>query len=178
MVGMNSLNGIINRGILHSNEILSTLHEEIRSSLRQPETGNNDGMDLALCIYRKDKKVIEFSGAKNPMVYIQNNELFQIKGDIHPIGGSKSKPSIAFKKHEISIGQPTMLYLFSDGYRDQFGGKDNTKFMSKKFNQLLLSIHRMPMQTQKEVLEKTILEWKGIHHQTDDILVMGVMLNA
>jgi serine phosphatase RsbU (regulator of sigma subunit) len=71
-----------------------------------------------------------------------------------------------------------MLYLFSDGYRDQFGGKDNTKFMSKKFNQLLLSIHRMPMQTQKEVLEKTILEWKGIHHQTDDILVMGVMLNA
>jgi serine phosphatase RsbU (regulator of sigma subunit) len=71
-----------------------------------------------------------------------------------------------------------MLYLFSDGYRDQFGGKDNTKFMSKKFNQLLLDIHHLPLHTQKEKLEKTIEEWRGERAQTDDILVMGVMLHA
>lgn len=176
MVGMNSLNGIINRGITHSDQILSTLHREIHTSLRQSETGNNDGMDIVLCIYRKDRKILEFSGAKNPLVYIQNNELFQIKGDIHPIGGSKSKTEIAYKKHEVSLDKPTMLYLFSDGYRDQFGGADNTKFMSKKFNQLLLSIHALPLQEQKAILERTIAEWKGEHSQTDDILVMGVRI--
>ena len=69
-----------------------------------------------------------------------------------------------------------MVYLFSDGYRDQFGGKDNTKFMSKKFNQLLLDIHQKPMAEQKEILEKTIETWKGVHPQTDDILVIGVKL--
>jgi serine phosphatase RsbU (regulator of sigma subunit) len=69
-----------------------------------------------------------------------------------------------------------MIYLFSDGYRDQFGGKDNKKFMSKKFNDLLLSIHQRPLLEQKDILDKTIEEWKGNHPQTDDILVMGLRL--
>ena len=178
MIGMNSLNGIVSRGILQPDQILSRLHEEIRSSLRQPETGNNDGMDITLCIYKQDNKKIEFAGAKNPMVYIRNNELHQIKGDIHPIGGSKSKPTIAYKKHEVCVEEPTMVYLFSDGYRDQFGGPDNAKFMSKKFNQLLLDIHQWPMNLQKDKLEKTIEAWKGKHPQTDDILVLGIRLGG
>jgi serine phosphatase RsbU (regulator of sigma subunit) len=71
-----------------------------------------------------------------------------------------------------------MVYLFSDGYRDQFGGKDNTKFMSKKFNELLLKIHHLPLHEQKEILEIKIEEWKGRNHQTDDILVMGIRLDV
>ncbi len=178
MVGMKSLNGIISQGIMETDQILNALHTEIRTALRQEETGNDDGMDVALCIYRKDRKILEFSGAKNPLVYIQNHELQQVKGDIHPIGGSKSKPHLVFKKHEIAIDKPTMVYLFSDGYRDQFGGKDNTKFMSKKFNRLLLEIHQLPMERQQEILNKTIEEWKGSGHQTDDILVMGIKLET
>lgn len=176
MIGINSLNGIINRGITETNSILDILHMEIRTALRQEVTGNNDGMDVALCIYRKQRNVLEFSGAKNPLVYIQDNKLHQIKGDIHSIGGSKSKPSLSFRKHAITIDKPTTVYLFSDGYRDQFGGKDNSKFMGKRFNQLLLDIHQLPMEEQMQSLNKTIEDWKGVGSQTDDILVMGIKL--
>ncbi len=174
MIGMNALNSITGRGITHPDHILNALHIEIRSALRQQETGNNDGMDVALCVLKKSTNTLEYSGAKNPLVYIQNKELKQVKGDIHPIGGSKSKPEILFKRHEIIIDKPTVIYLFSDGYRDQFGGKENTKFMSKSFSRLLLEIHDLPMEKQKELLDITIEEWKGSHTQTDDILVMGV----
>jgi serine phosphatase RsbU (regulator of sigma subunit) len=176
MIGINSLNGIINRGITETNTILDTLHTEIRTALRQEVTGNNDGMDVALCIYRKQRKVLEFSGAKNPLVYIQDKTLHQVKGDIHSIGGSKSKPRLSFRKHTIAIDKPTTVYLFSDGYRDQFGGKDNAKFMGKRFNQLLLDVHELPMEEQMKALNKTIEDWKGTGTQTDDILVMGIKL--
>lgn len=178
MIGMNTMNSITSKGITNPDQILNLLHSEIRTSLRQQDTGNNDGMDVALCVLKKKTNTVEFAGAKNPMVYIQNKELKQVKGDIHPIGGSKSKPEIAFKKHEVVIDQPTVIYLFSDGYRDQFGGKDGTKFMSKKFSQLLLDIHEKPMEQQKELLDIAIEEWKGNHPQTDDILVMGVRLGV
>lgn len=177
MIGINALNGIVNRGVTETNVILDSLDHEIRTALRQEISGNNDGMDAALCIYRQRKKVLEFSGAKSPLVYIQNNSLFQVKGDIHSIGGSKHKNQFFFKKHEIAIDQPTVLYLFSDGYKDQFGGKDNGKFMAKRLNNLLLEIHQLPMDQQRNILQTTLDEWKGIRGQTDDILVMGLKLD-
>jgi len=178
LIGINALNGIINKGIAETDQILSALHQEIRTALQQETTGNNDGMDVALCIYRKEKSALEFSGAKNSLVYIQDKKLYQVKGDVHPIGGSRSKKEFSFKKHVVPIEESTMIYLFSDGYRDQFGGKNNTKFMGKKLNDLLLSIHQRPLSEQKEILDKTIEEWKGNHSQTDDILVMGIRLEA
>ncbi|HTJ51271.1 MAG TPA: SpoIIE family protein phosphatase [Cyclobacteriaceae bacterium] len=178
LIGINALNGIISGGIAEPNLMLHALDTEIRSALQQEKTGNNDGMDIALCIYRKQKNIIEFSGAKNPLVYIQNKQLFQVKGDVHPIGGSQRKKEVVFKKHIITIDQPTMIYLFSDGYRDQFGGKNNSKFMSKNFTKLLLDIHHLPLAEQKEILDKKIEEWRGNHPQTDDILVMGIKLDT
>jgi serine phosphatase RsbU (regulator of sigma subunit) len=177
MIGMNALNSMMGKGITKTDQILNSLHTEIRTALRQEESGNNDGMDVGLCIFRRQTNILEFSSAKNPLVYIQNNELFQVKGDIHPIGGSKSKPGITFKKHEIIIDKPTTVYLYSDGYRDQFGGKDNTKFMSKKFTRLLFENHQLPMEKQKELLSAAIEEWQGNNPQTDDILVMGLTLH-
>ena len=78
------------------------------------------------------------------------------------------------QKTEIKIDKPTVVYLFSDGYKDQFGGKENSKFLNKNLHKLLLDIHSLPMHEQKSILEMTINEWKGTHEQTDDILVMGV----
>lgn len=176
LIGINSLNGIITRGIAEPDLILHELDSEIRNALQQEVTGNNDGMDIALCIYRKEKNIIEYSGAKNPLVYVQNNELFQIKGDVHSIGGQKSKKEFNYKKHTVLIDQPTTLYMFSDGYRDQFGGEQGGKFMSKKFNQLLLEIHHLPLNEQMEILNKTFEDWKGKGPQTDDVLVMGIKL--
>jgi serine phosphatase RsbU (regulator of sigma subunit) len=177
MIGISALNGIINKGIAETNDILEALDVEIKTALHQQKTGNNDGMDIALCIYRKEKNTIEFSGAKNPLVYIQNNELRQVKGDPKCIGGSKSPKDVKFSKHNILIDQPTMLYLFSDGYKDQFGGPNNSKFMSKQFNNLLLEIHQKSLKEQMEILDKTIELWKAQTSQTDDILVMGIRLD-
>jgi serine phosphatase RsbU (regulator of sigma subunit) len=182
MIGLNSLNQIIGEGIAETDQILYQLDKTIYSALQQETTGNKDGMDVALCIHRKEKNVLEFSGAKNPLVYIQNNELFQIKGDVHPIGGprkstKKSNGEKSFKKHIVPIDQPTMIYLFSDGYQDQFGGEENMKFMTKRFKNLLLEIHQKPVEEQKEILDQTIVEWMGDQRQTDDILVMGIRLN-
>lgn len=177
MIGIKALNGLINRGLAETNFMLDALDREIKTALRQEISGNNDGMDIALCIYREKEKMLEFSGAKNPLVYVQNHELFKIKGDTHSIGGrQKNSDSFHFKKHQIRIDKPTVLYLFSDGYKDQFGGTANTKFLSKKLNRLLLQIHELPMEEQMNILQKTMDEWKGSHHQTDDILVMGLKL--
>jgi serine phosphatase RsbU (regulator of sigma subunit) len=176
MIGINSLTNIVNRGVSETNRILELLHLEIRSALQQELTGNNDGMDAALCIYRSDKRRLEFSGAKNPLVYIQNNELHQIKGDIHPIGGSRARNDFSFRKHEIPIETETMIYLFTDGFRDQFGGSENQKFMSKRFTKLLLEIHQLPLEEQRQKLQSVFEEWKGSNEQTDDVLVMGIKL--
>jgi serine phosphatase RsbU (regulator of sigma subunit) len=177
MIGINALNGLVGRGITQTDRLLESLDQEIRIALQQEVSGNNDGMDIGLCIYRQKEKMLEFSGAKNPLLYIQNKELFKIKGDTHSIGGrKKSSQPFSFKKHEIKIDTPTVLYLFSDGYKDQFGGKDNTKFLNKKLSKLLLEIHALPMHEQMSILEMTINEWKGSRDQTDDILVMGLKL--
>jgi serine phosphatase RsbU (regulator of sigma subunit) len=133
-------------------------------------------MDVALCIYRQHEQMLEFSGAKNPLVYIQNGELVHIKGDVHSIGGVKNKHAFLFKKHQIKIDRPTVVYLFSDGYKDQFGGKENVKFLSKRLNKLLRDIHQLPMPEQMNILQRTIEEWKDDREQTDDILVIGLKL--
>jgi len=177
MIGINALNGIISQGIAESDQILNALDIEVRTALQQETTGNKDGMDIALCIYRKEKSILEFSGAKNPLVYIQDNELHQIRGDVHSIGGNQPKEGFSFKKHMIPIDQPTTFYLFSDGFQDQFGGENNAKFMSKRFKKLLFEIHEKPMQEQLEILTQTLNDWKGSVKQTDDILVMGIKLD-
>lgn len=176
MIGMNALNSIVNNGIREANVILDELHKNIRTALSQSETGNNDGMDMSLCIIREKK--IEFSGAKNPMVYVQNNEIFKVKADTHPIGGGKYSKEKPFTKHVIDITSDTTVYLFSDGFQDQFGGSNNMKFMAKKFRNLLLDIHQLPLTKQQEKLESTFEEWKGERHQTDDILVIGFKVEA
>ena len=177
MIGMKALNGLISRGIAETNSVLDSLDLEIRTALRQEVSGNNDGMDIALCIYREKEKILEYSGAKSPLVYIQDHELMKIKGDTYSIGGRKKDGGeIKFKKHRIKIDKPTVIYLFSDGYKDQFGGKENTKFLTRKFNNLLLQIHELPMDEQKNILEIAFQEWKGEVGQTDDVLVMGFKL--
>ena len=174
MIGMKALNGIINHGIDKTNLILNSLDAEIRTALRQEVSGNNDGMDIALCIYREEQKVLEYSGAKSPLVYIQDHELKKVKGDTYSIGGRKKNDgNTNFANHQITIDKPTVLYLFSDGYKDQFGGKENTKFLTKKFHSLLLQIHELPMDEQRKILEMAFEEWKGEAGQTDDVLVMG-----
>ena len=175
MIGYNLLNNVVSRGIQESNKILSELNNSVRFALQQYKNDNKDGMDMALCVIDKEQKKLHFSGAKNPLVYIQNGELFYIKGDKDPIGGSQGEARREYTKHTIDIDKPTYFYIFSDGYLDQFGGPESKKFMIKNFKELLLSIHLKPFAEQKEILNTTIQDWKGNHEkQLDDILVMGM----
>ncbi|MCS6824809.1 MAG: SpoIIE family protein phosphatase [Cytophagaceae bacterium] len=175
MIGYNLLNVIANKRIYDADVILRELHKSIRFALQQYKNDNQDGMDIALCVIDKKNKQLHFAGAKNPIIYIQEGTLHYIKGDKHPIGGSQGEVRRTYTKHTIALDKPTYVYLFSDGYIDQFGGPEKTKFMIKNFKEKLLQIHQLPFYQQKSILDKTIEDWKGQHEkQIDDILVLGL----
>lgn len=175
MIGFNLLNEITNNGTYHANEILEKLHIGVQNTLKQKETMNQDGMDMALCVFDKNTNTLEFAGAKNPVVYIKGEELDVIKGDTDGIGGKEE--NVKFTSHTITIDQPTWFYIFSDGYVDQFGGELGRKFMISNFKKFLLKIHNEPAEKQCELLKQNLLEWRGTkYNQLDDIMVIGFKL--
>jgi len=174
MIGYNLLDEIVDRGISRADLILDELHKGVRRTLKQDVTENRDGMDMAICVIRKKENIVEYAGAKNPVLYIQDGEVFTIKGDKTPIGGLQTEDQRKFTKHEIKVDRPTSFYIFSDGYIDQFGGPEGRKFLIKNFRDLLLAYYDEPMEKQKEVLRKAMEDWKGNKFkQIDDILVIG-----
>lgn len=176
MIGYNLLDEITNKGITRPDLILEELHRGVRFTLKQKETNNQDGMDMALCVINKDEKTVEFAGAKNPLIYIQGGKVDQIKGDKNGIGGKNDDHK--FTLHKIKVDTPTWFYVFSDGYIDQFGGDNGRKFMIKNFREMLFEMHQEPMEKQKERLETELKEWMGTKfNQIDDVLVIGFKLN-
>jgi PAS domain S-box-containing protein len=186
LIGNDLLNEIVNtRSITSPELILEELRKDIQRVLRQGTTLVQDGMDIAICTidqfpdeYKEvlGKPKLEFAGAGNPIVLIQNNEIKYIRGDNIPIGGYHPRHTEKrFVKHTLTIEEPTTFYLFTDGYQDQFGMGNNGKFGTRKLRELLLSIHQKPMELQKTILEQTMQDWLGDpHRQIDDILIMGV----
>jgi len=175
MLGISFMNEIVNKSDLtQPNEILNKLRENVVNSLHQTgeEGETQDGMDLSLCVINNSKTKLQYAGAYNPLFLIRNNELIEYKADKMPIGIYKDKIG-SFTNHEIEIRKGDTFYMFSDGYVDQFGGPGAKKFMARKFKDLLLSMHQKSMKEQKEVLDKTLEDWKGEIDQIDDILVMG-----
>ncbi|WP_338813980.1 7TM diverse intracellular signaling domain-containing protein [Bernardetia sp. Wsw4-3y2] len=176
MIGTNLLReSIVEKQMILPSEILMNLHEEIVSTLKQKETGNRDGMDISLCVINKMENKIYFSGAKNPLISIKNEEITEHKGSRFSIGGSIKTEGINFEDKIIEIDNQTSYYMYSDGYQDQFGGESNKKFMRKNLKNLLQTIHKLPFQEQNNILETTLSKWKEIAQapQIDDILVMG-----
>lgn len=168
------LNQIVKFQCIYSpDQILNELHKNIKEGLNQDETENKDGMDITICFLDTKKGILEFAGAKNPLVYIQNNELFHIKGDKFSIGGHQFAEVQLFTKHTVELTSTTTFYLFSDGYQDQFGGSENRKFMVRKLKDLLLELHHHPMDFQHQELERIFVEWKGETDQIDDVLIAG-----
>jgi len=178
MIGVAILNDIIKaKKITSPGDILFNLDQIVRKTLHQESNDNQDGMDMALISIEKTSNQVKFAGAKNPLIYISDNQLQEIKGDRITIGG-RSKKKQEFTTHQITIDHSTMFYLFSDGYLDQFGGPDRRKFMSPRFRQLLLKNYKKGLQQQQQVLETTFENWMNTHNDTqvDDVLVMGIRL--
>ena len=178
MLGISFMNEIVNKSdTTQANEILNVLRGHVVESLGQTgeEGEQQDGMDLALCVIDMKSKKVQYSGAYNPLYLIRNNELTEHKPDKMPIGIHREKKE-PFKNNLIDVEIGDALYMFSDGYVDQFGGPRQKKFMSKNFKELLLQIHGKPMSEQKEILNTTIEDWMGRVEQIDDILVMGMRI--
>ncbi len=179
LIGNNLLNEIvISKGITSPELILKELHKGVRNALQQAESDNKDGMDMALCVVDEKNKIVEYAGAKNQLIYIKNGELHELKADKLPIGGAQKEKERTFTKHTISINTPTIFYVFSDGFQDQFGGPEGRKFMIKYMKELLLEIHTKPMEEQRNLLKHAIEDWMLYHphepqRQIDDILVIG-----
>jgi len=179
MMGIIFLNEIVKKQeIKEPGKIMEELRSYIMTSLHQTgEFGETqDGMDLTLCTIDFDKYKLKFVGANNPLYIINNKGFREIKGDRMPVGININfdKP---FTTHEIDIEKGDMLYMFTDGYADQFGGIKGKKFRYKYFKELLVSISGSSMQQQKEIIERTFNKWKGDHEQVDDVLLMGVKIS-
>ena len=150
----------------------------MRRILKQDSKENQtrDGMDVALCsIDRKSQKII-FSGANRPLFCFRNDELEFTKGNSYGIGGIQSEAVREYTSHEFSFHIGDVIYLYTDGFVDQFGGKDNKKIMRGNFVNLLTSIQYYDLLEQEELLNKWLGEWKGDLEQTDDILLIGIKL--
>jgi serine phosphatase RsbU (regulator of sigma subunit) len=153
------------------------LRDKIKTSLHQ--TGKDgeaaDGMDVAFCVLHKNRKTLEFSGAYNPLFIFQEGELKEYKADRMPIGiyyGEKDK----FTNYEINIKKNDTLYIFSDGFVDQFGGRDGVKYKTSKLKKLLAGIYSKPMAEQRRIIEDEFEKWRGSSDQVDDITFIGVRI--
>ena len=178
MLGAVYLNEIVsNNSFTNASDIINKLRDYIMRSLKQTgESGEaQDGLDIALCVIDDKNKKLQFAGANNPLYIIRNKELIEIRGDRMPVGIhiNFDKP---FTNHEVNLESSDSLYLFSDGYADQFGGPKGKKFRYKQFKELLISNSHYPMNIQKEILNNVHDKWRGSLDQIDDILVFGLKI--
>jgi serine phosphatase RsbU (regulator of sigma subunit) len=179
MLGIGFLNEIISKHqeLPHTNEILEELRTHVIKSLHQ--TGrigeSQDGMDLALYTLDLDTMKLEYSGANNPLLLFRNGEMIEKKADKMPIG-IHSWVKEPFTRHNLDLQKGDMVYTFTDGYYDQFGGPKQKKFMIRNFKAMLTKIHARPMKEQKRIMVETLEQWMTDTDQVDDILVVGVRI--
>ena len=180
VVCSNALNRTVKEfNITQPNKILDKARELVLETFAKSENDIKDGMDISLCCLNTKKRQLHWSGANNPLWYISKNtdgvaELIEIKGDKQPIGKNDNPRS--FTLNTIQLQKQDTIYIFTDGYADQFGGEKNKKFMYKPLKNLLLEIHHQPFQIQKEILQQRFENWKSNTEQTDDVLIIGIQV--
>lgn len=179
IVGHNILTQSVNvLGLSKPALILNETNKQLSRKLNQnpEETKVMDGMDIALFSINYSKATMEYAGANNPLWIIRNNELIEIKGNRFPIGAYVGENLQKFTNHEWELQRGDYIYIFSDGYADQFGGPKGRKFMFKQLQKLLLDNHKKPLAEQKEVLDQTFENWRGNLEQVDDVLFIGIKI--
>ncbi|HAN00016.1 MAG TPA: hypothetical protein DCQ26_15555 [Marinilabiliales bacterium] len=181
LLGISILNQIVSLlpGNFNAASILNELRSELKKSLRQ--TGKSDeakdGMDISLCVIDKENRQLDYAGAFNPMLLVRNGEVNTYKADKMPIG-IFIKEDEPFTNNLIQTQSGDMLYLYSDGFQDQFGGADKRKFLPKNLKELLLEISVLPLEDQKNKLDAAFSQWKANLSQVDDVLVMGIKIEG
>ncbi|TAE17713.1 MAG: hypothetical protein EAZ95_05970 [Bacteroidetes bacterium] len=177
MIGNELLHEIVNeRHTFSPAQILADLHKGIRKALKQHETDNRDGMDIAIVNYMPEAQTLQYAGAKNPLAYIEEGVRKYIKADSWGIGGEQREMERVFTLHSLPTAHISWVYMFSDGFQDQFGGSLNKKFGITRLRELLGKVQSEPSDTQRQTLLSTFQQWRteGGEKQIDDVLVVGL----
>ncbi len=179
VIGSNLLNQILNEySILEPEAILDHLNFRVQTALKQDQNAETkDGMDIAFCSIDQENDLLQYAGANRPLWLVRNGELIKYEADKIPIGGGQFGDH-SYKGNTISLQNGDLIYIFTDGFVDQFGGGQNKKYTSKRFAELILEICNQPLKTQFELIQKSFLDWKGKEEQTDDVLVIGIKYNS
>lgn len=180
IAGFNLLNDSLKKGAdTKPSDILNTLSNGVYKMLRQNSTnwGVKDGMEISVIVIDRQNNLIEYSGARRPLYIVRQNELLKLSADRFPIGFHTGQHLQKFSNYEMPLEKGDTLYLFTDGYINQFGGPQRKKFGSLQFQQFLLSFQQLDLLKQKQALEEKFEIWKGTDEdQIDDILVMGIKI--
>ena len=180
MIGNSILNEIVSeQGITEVDEILNTMRDKVIKSINGDvknvhEAERKDGMDVALCKMDKDSGKLEFAGANLNAYIFHQGELVEIQGEPQPVGAYKS--IIPFKKHSFATEFGDSVYIFTDGYPDQFGGIKHKKFKYRRMRKLLQDLQNKTMPEQEQMVAEVFKKWKGETHQTDDVSFLGIKL--
>lgn len=177
MLGFTLLNEVVVRDrITDPGKILNRLREFVIRTLGQKGIISevHDGMDGAIISFDWENGSLQFSGANNPLYLIRDNEIIEFKGDRMPLAYYEKMTD--FNNHEIQVKENDMICLFTDGFIDQFGGEYGKKFKASSFKQLLLDIHKNPIEDIEQMLEDKFTEWKGDREQVDDVTVVGIRI--
>ncbi len=180
IIGCNLLSQAVNEyEITQPAAILNSINKGLTKVLQQKGDADSfvtDGMDIALCSFNEEKMIVEYSGAFNPMWIIREGELIEFTADKFPVGAFVDSQVRKFNCHEIPVQKGDMVYVFSDGYADQFGGPAGKKFKYKPLQQLLLEHHDKPCAEQRIILNEALEQWMGKLEQIDDVLVIGIRI--
>ncbi|MBI1288629.1 MAG: PAS domain S-box protein [Flavobacteriales bacterium] len=177
LLGSDLLNHIVvNQEWRHPSLVLELLDTELENRFKNGTELVNDGMDVAFCTIDTKENRLQFSGAMNPVVIVGKQGVRVLKGSRYSLGAYISSASKSFETHEVEFEKGDMLYLFSDGFQDQFGGPNDKRFMVKQLKELFEQIHQLPTEEQLDAVTRSFESWKGDNEQIDDVLVMGVRL--
>jgi serine phosphatase RsbU (regulator of sigma subunit) len=175
MLGVSLLNEIIlNKKIVQPDQILNVLREYIIHSLKQAvqTSGIKDGLDMCVCLIDFESNKMQFAGANNPLWIISDGQLNEIKGDKMPVAIHDNMAP--FTNHIVNLKKGDTLYLFSDGYADQFGGPQQKKILNKNFKMLLQKVQHLPMLEQGAKIDEFFEDWRKELEQIDDVCVIGI----
>lgn len=180
MIGNDALNHvIIEKGLTKPSEILKTLNYKICNVLNHDsQNETRDGMDIALCVIDEQNHTLDYAAARRPLYYMNGTPgiLKEIKSSPITVGRNGSKDNPEFQNHKINYSHGDRIFLFTDGYTDQFGGEQDEKFMLNNLKEFLNTIGMKTMKEQHVELEKKFQEWKQHREQLDDVLIIGLKL--
>jgi serine phosphatase RsbU (regulator of sigma subunit) len=177
ILGNNILNLIVKeKQVSDPAKILALLDQELHIALQKSEEQQTSkyGMDLMIISFDKTKKEVSIAGSHSYLYYVKDKQINLIKGGTYLIGSDKSQEQHEFENHTFALEGDETFYLFTDGFQDQFGGEQDSKYLKNRFRDLLLSLSDKPLKEQEKILEKEFMEWKQDENQTDDVLVIGI----